>query len=260
MAKKASVVLAVILLAGSFKVLAGPPFLTDDPEPVDYLNWEFYIASQHTETAGGWSGTAPHIELNYGVVTNVQLHLIAPLAYNAPSDGGTHYGYGDTELGVKFRFIQETDHMPQVGVFPLLEVPTGYESEGLGSGHVQAFLPLWLQKSFGDWTIYGGGGYGINPGDGNENWGFVGAVVQKQVTKNVLVGAEIYHFTTMETGGRGDTAFNIGTVIDFTEHQHLLFSAGRSLDGPTDFQLYVAYQFTFGPEVFHSLGHWFGRQ
>ena len=64
----------------------------------------------------------------------------------------------------------------------------------------------------------------------------------------------------METGGRDDTAFNIGTVIDFTEHQHLLFSAGRSIDGPTDFQCYIAWQFTFGPEFFHSLGNWFGRQ
>jgi hypothetical protein len=35
----------------------------------------------------------------------------------------------------------------------------------------------------------------------------------------------------METGGRDATAFNLGTVIDFTEHQHPLFSAGRSIDG-----------------------------
>ena len=64
----------------------------------------------------------------------------------------------------------------------------------------------------------------------------------------------------METGGRDDTAFDVGTIIDFTEHQHLLFSAGRSIDGPTDFQCYVAYQFTFGPEFFHSLGNWFGHR
>ena len=247
-----------LFLVGS--VYAGPPFLTDDPEPVDYQNWEFYIASMHTQTADGWSGTAPQIEINYGVITNVQLHLIAPIAYNAPSDGGSHYGYGDTELGVKFRFIQETEHMPQVGVFPLLEVPTGSESEGLGTGHLQAFLPVWAQKSFGDWTIYGGGGYGINPGAGNENWGFVGTVLQKQIRKNILLGGELYHSTAMQTGGRGDTAFNLGTVIDFTEHQHLLFSAGRSIDGPTDFQCYMAWQFTFGPEVFHALSHWFGHQ
>jgi hypothetical protein len=258
MSKKVFNLLAVLLLVGSLTVLAGPPFMTDDPEPVDYQHWEFYIASQHTETADGWSGTAPHVELNYGVVPNVQLHLIAPLAYDAPNGSSTHYGYGDTELGVKVRFIQETDHLPQVGIFPLLEVPTGRESDGLGSGHVQAFLPLWVQKSFGDWTVYGGGGYGINPGAGNENWGFGGLVVQRHVTKNVLLGAEVYHRTTIAIGSRSDTAFNLGTVIDFTEHQHLLFSAGRSIDGPTDFQVYVAYQFTFGPEFFHSLGSGFG--
>jgi hypothetical protein len=252
--------LTAVLLAGVPVVRAGPPFATDDPEPVDYHHWEFYIASQHTETADGWSGTAPHIEINYGAVPNLQLHLIAPLAYNAPEDGAAHYGYGDTELGFKYRFLQESDRVPQAGIFPLLEVPTGSESDGLGGGHVQAFLPLWLQKSFGDWLIYGGGGYGINPGAGNENWGFGGLLIQRQVRKNVALGAEIYHRTTMTTGGRGDTAFNVGTVVDFTEHQHLLFSAGRSIDGPTDFQAYVAWQFTFGPEVFHSLGNWLGRR
>lgn len=260
MTKAASLKLVVLLFIGSLTAQAGPPFVTDDPEPVDYRQWEFYIASQHAETSDGWSGTAPHLELNYGVVTNVQLHLIAPLVYDAPSGGSSHYGYGDTELGVKFRFFQETEHLPQAAIFPLLEIPTGNASEGLGSGHVQAFLPLWLQKDFGDWTVYGGGGYGINSGMGNENWGFGGVVVQRQVTKNVLLGAEVYHRTTMTTGGRDDTAFNVGTVIDFTEHQHLLFSAGRSIDGPTDFQCYIAYQFTFGPEFFHSLGKCFTGQ
>ncbi len=188
MTQKSFTILAVVFFGGALAVLAGPPFLTDDPEPVDYQHWEFYIASMHTQTAGGWSGTAPHIEVNYGVITNVQLHLIAPLAYDAPTEGGTHFGYGDTELGVKFRFIQETEHRPQIGIFPLLEIPTGSESDGLGSGHVQAFLPLWLQKSFGDWTFYGGGGYGINPGAGNENWGYGGVLGQRQITKKILLG------------------------------------------------------------------------
>jgi hypothetical protein len=252
------ILIALGLPCWPLTALAGPPFVTDDPEPAEYQHWEFYIASQPAETSDGWAGTAPHFELNYGVVTNVMLHLITPLAYEAPSGGSAHYGYGDTELGVKFRFIEETGRRPQAGIFPLIEIPTGNASDGLGSGRVQAFLPLWLQKSFGDWTIYGGGGYGINPGAGNENWGFGGMVVQRQITDKFLLGAEIYDRTATETGGRNDTAFNIGTVIDFSEHQHLLFSAGRSVEGPTDFQCYVAWQFTFGPEVFHTLGNWFG--
>jgi hypothetical protein len=248
---KGKIYFAILLFAALSVAFAGPPFVTDDPTPVDYEHWEFYIASQHAETADGWSGTAPHIEINYGVITNVQLHLIAPLAYNVPNHGSTHFGYGDTELGVKFRFLQESKYVPEAGIFPLLEVPTGGESDGLGNGHLQVFLPVWLQKSFGGWTIYGGGGYGINSGADHEDWGFGGACVNYQLRKNILIGGEIYHRTTMNVGGRGDTAFNLGTVIDVTEHQHFLFSAGRSIDGPTDFQLYLAWQFTFGPEFFH---------
>lgn len=246
------VVPAILLLAGSSAALAGPPFVTDDPAPVDYQHWEFYIASQHAKTSDGWSGTAPHFEINYGPVTNVQLHLIAPLAYDAPKDGATHYGYSDTELGVKYRFVQETETLPQIGVFPLLEIPTGNSSAGLGSGHVQAFLPVWAQKRFGDWTVYGGGGYGINPGADNRNWGFGGAVLQYQIRENLLLGGEIYYRTKTEAGGDSDTAFNVGTIVDINEHNHLLFSVGRSLDGPTEFQCYIAWQFTFGPEFFHA--------
>jgi hypothetical protein len=244
--------LAVLLSFGSWKAHAGPPFLTDDPEPVEYQHWEFYLASLDFKMAGDWSGTAPHVEVNYGVVSNVQLHVIAPLAYDAPSAGPAHYGYGDTELGVKFRFIQETERMPQVGVFPLLEAPTGSAKDNLGNGHPQVFLPLWLQKSWGSWTAYGGGGYGINSGVSNQNWGFVGVVLQRQVLTNVLLGAEVYHQTAKQIGGVNDTGFNIGTVVDFSEQHHLLFSAGRSIDGPTEFQFYLAYQFTFDNSLFQK--------
>ncbi len=244
---KVSSLWAVWLLGGATKVFAGPPFVTDDPEPVDYRHGEFYLASQHVAAHDGWSGTAPHFEVNYGVVPDVQLHLIVPLAYDAPSGSRTHYGYGDTELGVKYRFVQESDRVPQVAVFPLLSLPSGSEADGLGSGQVRAFLPVWLQKSLGEWTVYGGGGYGINPGTGNEDWGLGGVVLQRHVTDNVVIGTEVYHRTPTETDGRSDTAFNVGTLIDLTEQHHLLVSAGRSIDGPTDFQVSFAYQFTFGP-------------
>ena len=81
---------------------------------------------------------APHIEVNYGVVPDVQLRVITPLAYAVPPNGGSHYGYGDTELGIKYRFVAETDNLPQIGVFPLLEVPSGNGHEGLGSEQLQA--------------------------------------------------------------------------------------------------------------------------
>ena len=228
--------------------MTGPPFVVDDPEPVELQHWELNLVSSHIRTGDGWSGMTPMVELNYGAAPDTQLHVIAPFAYDAPVHGAAHYGYGDTEIGVKYRFLEESDHAPQAAIFPALEIPTGSEARGLGTGHVQAFLPLWLQKGFGKWTVYGGGGYDINPGTGNRNWGLAGMVVQRKITDSVLLGAEIYHRTAMQSDTRGDTAFNLGSVIDLSEHHHILLSAGRSIDGPTDFQVYLAYQFTFGPD------------
>jgi hypothetical protein len=229
---------------------AGPPFVTDDPEPVEYKHWEFYLASQLARDANGWSGTAPHLEVNYGAIPQVQLHIIAPMAFTAPNDGATHLGYGDTELGVKYRFVRETPRIPQIAIFPLVELPTGNSGMSLGSGETQSFLPVWLQKSWGLdnrlWTTYGGGGYWINPGSENRNWTFIGWLLQRQITDNLTIGAEVYHETASKVGGEADTAMNGGGILDINETFHLLFSAGHTVQGPAIFSTYVALQLTFG--------------
>src|SRR5579862_4574393 len=111
------ILFAALLVVGSF-AYAGPPYVTDDPEPVDYQHWEFYIASIDQKVRGDWSGTAPHFEINYGVVPNVQLHLIVPLACDVPPFGAAHYGVGDIELGSKIRFLHETNWIPEAAIFP----------------------------------------------------------------------------------------------------------------------------------------------
>jgi hypothetical protein len=226
---------------------AGPPFLTDDPEPVAFHHGELYFASSYQLAKDGSSATAPQIEANYGAAPNLQLHLIAPLALNAPHDGPTEYGYGDTELGIKYRFIQESDHVPMVGVFPLVELPTGSASRGLGNGRVQVFLPVWLQKSFdeGKWTTYGGGGYWANnAADAKDHW-FFGWVLQRKINDQLTVGGEIFHETSDAQGSEARTGFNLGAIIDLSEHHHILFSAGRDIVGDNRFTSAVAYQFTF---------------
>ena len=238
---------ACALLLGAATARAGPPYATDDPEPVPYQHWELYLATQHAHDADGWSGAAPELEVNYGVLPTMQLHLVAPLSYVQPAAGPAQYGYGDTELGLKCRSIPEGDWLPQVGVFPLLEVPTGSRSRGLGNGIAQLYLPVWLQKSFGPWTSYGGFGYWFNPGEGQRNWWFFGWQLQRRIADGVAVGAEIFHTTPKDAAGGPETRFNVGAVVDLGDTHHLLLSAGRGLQGPNLFQGYFAYQLTFGP-------------
>ena len=106
-------------------VFAGPPFLTDDPEPVPFKHWEVYLFSTVDATRKSTNGTGPAFEFNVGALPNLQVHLVLPLAFTAPQDETSSYGLGDMEFGLKYRFIQETDYRPMVGVFPLLEIPTG---------------------------------------------------------------------------------------------------------------------------------------
>jgi len=210
-------------------VRAGPPFITDDPEPVDLGHWEVYAFSAGAAGRGDASGVGPSVEVNYGAAPNLQLHVIANIAYDDPAGGPAVMGLGDTELGAKYRFITpgKDDWFPQVGVFPLVEIPTGDARRGLGAGYTQVFLPVWVQKDFGKWTTYGGGGYWINPGPGNRNYWFTGWLLQRQVTDKLALGAEVFHQTSSMVGRGDTTGFNLGGVYDFTEHYHLLFSAGQ---------------------------------
>ena len=232
--------------------LAGPPFKTDDPEPVAYQHYELYTFSIGSKVRGDTSGAFPGVEFNYGLIPNGQFHIIAPLAFDSPAGQPNQFGYGDTELGFKYRFVQEDQKgiRPQIGVFPFLELPTGDPARGLGTGHPSLYLPVWLQKSVGDWTTYGGGGYWINHGGGSDDkdYWYFGWLLQRKVTDKLVIGAELFHQTATVIGGRDSTGFNIGAIYDFNEHNHLLFSAGRGFQNASDtnlFSWYIAYQITY---------------
>lgn len=241
------VILALYLVLAPSTVWAGPPFVTDDPEPVEYRHGEFYISSMYANNKDGEVGTLPHFEFNYGPLPDLQMHLLVPLAFAHPAGGPTTYGLGDTEGGAKYRFVHENDTTPQVGTFPIVHIPTGDSDRSLGGGHMTAFFPLWLQKSWGPWTTYGGGGYWINPSAGNRNFWQLGWLGQHDITKALTLGAEIYYFGKDADDSRDSTGYNIGGIFNLSEEHHVLFSAGCDLAGNNRLSAYVGYQWTFGP-------------
>lgn len=66
----AALLLAPAMLPGP--ALAGPPFRTDDPLPVDYQHYELYTFSTGTHVSGDTSGGGPGLEINYGLIPNGQ--------------------------------------------------------------------------------------------------------------------------------------------------------------------------------------------
>lgn len=239
------------LLAGA--VSAGPPFRTDDPQPVDYRHIEFYTFTSGTAVEGDTSGVAPAAEFNYGAAPDLQLHMMVQFAFNDPAGGPSRFGYGDTELGFKYRFIHEDEKglTPQVAIFPAVELPTGSERRGLGAGYTRFFLPVWVQKGLGDgWLTYGGGGrwFNRNSEHGTKDYWFFGWLLQKQVTRKLALGGEIFHQTGDSIDALPSTGFNLGAIYDLNDHDHLLFSTGRDLQHPrqnNQFSWYFGWQITY---------------
>jgi hypothetical protein len=76
---KKAFLLSALWLIPTVSTLAGPPFRTDDPIPVDYHHGEVYLFSTGTRDSDGTGGVGPAVEFNYGILPDTQFHLIAPL-------------------------------------------------------------------------------------------------------------------------------------------------------------------------------------
>jgi hypothetical protein len=102
----------ILVLLMDPRAFAGPPFQTDDPEPVGFRHYEAYLFGTFDRTGGATFSQVPAVEFNWGAVTNLQIHLIVPGTYLSANGA---YGIGDAEFGVKYRFVQESSKCPQVG-------------------------------------------------------------------------------------------------------------------------------------------------
>lgn len=257
MRRSLGALLALCLVAGSLlatnaRAVAGPPYLTDDPVPTDYDGLEIYEFATTTKDAGVATETqAPSIEINWGAARNIQIS--GTFTYNFlsvpshPSDvvpqgmpGTTVSGYGDTEFGVKYRFLQEAPRRPQISFYPSIEIPTGNSQNGIGNGRVWYRLPVWAQKSWGRWTTYGGGGYALNNAPGTTNFGFGGALLERDLSDNVSVGGELYYQGPQFQGDRYSMFYNGGSYITLDKGFGILFSIGHTFSGDNQSVAYVA--------------------
>lgn len=233
--------LFILIITSS--IYAGPPFTTDDPVPVDFLHWEFYLASSYQFGKYDDNATLPHFEVNYGAVHDVQLHLLIGPGY-AKVDGNHQYGFMTAEVGLKYRFINDEENDFQVGIFPILELPTTSKESIIGNNHLQTFLPLWIQKSWGKFTTYGGAGYWINPGENNKNSVFVGWQAQYDFNKTLSLGGEVYYESPDTKDSSSDVSFKVGGFINLNDENHILFSIGHSLKNNDVVSGYIGYQIT----------------
>jgi hypothetical protein len=234
---------ALLLAAAAAPAWAGPPYLTDDPAPTDTGHWEIYgftAAEGHRSDIDTDAG----FDLNYGAIKDVQLTATLPLSFTHAAQEGWHGGAGDAELAVKYRFVSDERSGFSAAIFPRVILPTASHSPG---EKARFLLPLWLQKDFaGGTSVFGGGGYMINPGAGNRDFWQGGIAVTQDVGKKLSVGAEVIRQGSDALGGTSQTRAGLGAIVQLSEHYALLFSGGPTwADHRTGYHAYAALGLNF---------------
>ena len=223
--------------------LAGPPYQTDDPEPTELDHWEFYDfvdVDGHRSDVDGEAG----LDLNYGAAKGLQLTATLPIAFNHRSDAGWRGGRGDLELAAKYRFIDDEKAGWQAAIFPRVILPTS--ARNLGGTRTRLLLPLWVQKDFGKTSVFGGGGYEINPGTGNRDFWQAGIAVTHDFSDKLQLGTEAYLQSTDVRGGSSSKGVDLGLIRKLGGPFALLIAAGPSFWArETSYHAYAALGLNF---------------
>ena len=221
MAPVMAVALGLALAALPQAAWAGPPFLTDDPAPTDTGHWEIYSFAAGSRE-GGETSADFGLDLNYGPVEDVQATLVVPLS----REPGSPLALGDVELAAKLRVLRQ-DHGAPVGLtlFPRLFLPTGRDSH-----RVRLLLPVWAERDFGKWSLFGGGGYTLNPGRGQRDFWQAGAVLARAIQPGWQLGLELFSQGAEAVGERPLTVVNLGTTVHLGGPVSLLASFGQGVN------------------------------
>jgi Putative MetA-pathway of phenol degradation len=236
--------IVAMLFASLTPALAGPPYVSDDPQPTDYKHFEIYAFTSGTQTIGGTSGQAG-IDFNYGAAPDLQLTAVLPGGFGHPVDGPSELGLGNFQLAAKYRFLHQDNFGLDVSFFPRLFLPS--TSAAVGDLHSSILLPLWLQKDWGAWSVFGGGGCVISSDSGG-NHCLAGGVVTRQVTESLRLGIEVSYQSAQANGVPSSTALGLGAQYDFSDHSHLLGYINRGIQNANEtdqVSWYTALLFTF---------------
>jgi hypothetical protein len=241
--RRTAIVVAVLSIASP--ALAGPPFVSDDPEPTDYKHFEIYTFNAGTAVRGDLSG-ASGIDFNYGAAPDLQLTVTIPGAYDLPTGSAASFGLGNVELAAKYRFLHQDSFGLDVSVFPRVFLPS--PSKSVGTNTVSLLLPVWVQKDWsGGWSAFGGGGCVMSERSA-QNYCLTGGVITYQLIPKLQLGVELFHQTAAAAGPPATTSLGIGAKYDINENYHLLGYVRRGIqntDETNQYSWYASVLFTF---------------
>jgi hypothetical protein len=87
--------------------------------------------------------------LRLGLTPRLDLHWASADFLSMVSPGAVHSGFGDSWLGLKYRFSRQRKYVPSFGAFYQAKVPSADDRNGMGTGQVDHAISFLASKDFG---------------------------------------------------------------------------------------------------------------
>jgi outer membrane receptor protein involved in Fe transport len=235
------ILLGVLCMAACIGACAqgGPPMVTDDPGTPGDGHWEINLATIGSRTTRGWDVDVIDADINYGWGDRVQLKLDAPWSYLQTEDGGTDWGLGAVNVGVKWRFVDRSDEFPlSVSTYPqYLSAWSNYaKKRGLASPDDAFFLPVEVATEAGGFEFTAELGRNFIQ---NESDQWEGGIVAGHGCGPIECLIEIHRISATDDA---QTLLNLGLTWKLSDSLVLLASAGREFGSrATDHQDFLCY-------------------
>lgn len=84
--------------------------------------------------------------LRLGLTRRLDFHWSSDSLVNVLEGNQTQRGFGDTWLGFKYRFHEQSKRIPALGLLYLAKMPSASESKGLGTGQADHALSFLVSK------------------------------------------------------------------------------------------------------------------
>jgi len=152
---------AVALLGLAAPIYAAHPLVSDDTATQGADRWQLEVTTDHTrERAAGVTAWERHLDttLTRGLADNVDVAVNLPWLRLSETGAPSESGVGDVALLAKWRFFDNGQGWT-LGLRPLLALPTGSRSRGLGNGRATAALTLLSTYESAAWTWLANAGY-----------------------------------------------------------------------------------------------------
>jgi len=145
----------LLLLLFTTCLRAQLPFYTDDPSVTEKGKWHFEFFNEidalQSPLYPNLRQNTANYKINYGLPHNLELDLDSPylaIYRDLIASPRTSTGIGDTNLGVKWNFHNESPNsrIPALSASFYVEFPTGDSKNDLGSGLADYWLNIIYQK------------------------------------------------------------------------------------------------------------------